>query len=66
MVFIISFSALFPMYRHGLWVIAILVPATIHALYNALGLFSIIPALFGVLLFTIYLANSRNMQQKLL
>ncbi len=64
--YFIAFSALFPMYRHSLWLLAILVPATIHALYNSLGLFSIIPALFGVLLFTIYLSNSKNMKQKLI
>ena len=64
--YFIGFAALFPMSRHGLWTIAILIPATLHALYNSTGMFSIIPALLAVLLFTIYLANSRTMKQKLM
>lgn len=63
--YFIAFAALFPMYRHGLYIIAILLPALIHALYNSAGVLGLLPALFGIILFTIYLANAKNMKQKL-
>jgi len=63
--YFIAFSAIFSTYRKGLWIIAIIVPAIIHALYNSMGMFCIIPAFCGVLFFTIYLANAKSMKQKL-
>lgn len=63
--YFIAFSALFPAYRRGLWVIAIVLPALIHAAYNSLGAFGLIPALMGIIVFTVYLANAKNMKQKL-
>jgi RsiW-degrading membrane proteinase PrsW (M82 family) len=63
--YFIAFSAIFPMFRHGLWLIAILLPALIHALYNSLGFLGLLPASMGVLLLTIYLVNAKSMQQKL-
>lgn len=64
--YFIAFAALFPMHRKGLWCIAILLPAIIHALYNSMPQWlCLLPATSGVLLFTIYLANAKNMKQKL-
>lgn len=64
--YFIAFAALFPMHRYSLWVIAILIPATIHALYNSIGLFGMIPAAVSIVLFSIYLANARVLKQKLI
>ena len=63
--YFIAFSAIFPAYRKGLWIIAILIPAVIHALYNSMGALGLIPALCGVILFTIYLATAKNLKLKL-
>ena len=64
--YFIAFAALVPMHRKGLWCIAILLPATIHALYNSMPQWAcLLPASLGVILFTIYLTNAKNMKQKL-
>ena len=42
-----------------------LVPATLHALYNSLGGLGIVPAFLSVLLFTIYLAGSQSLVERL-
>lgn len=64
--YFIAFAALVPMHRMMLWCIAILLPALIHALYNSLpSFFTLVPAAAGVILFTIYLTNAKNMKQKL-
>ena len=63
--YFIAFATLFPMYRRSLWLIAIVIPAFIHALYNSMDRLALLPALAGVLLFTIYLSNSKALKQKL-
>ena len=64
--YFIAFSALVPMHRIGLKILAILLPATIHALYNSMpDCLRILPAVSGIILFTIYLSNAKNMKQKL-
>lgn len=63
--YFIAFAALFPSYRHGLWLLALLVPAMLHALYNSLGGLGIVPAFLSVLLFTIYLAGSQSLVERL-
>ena len=64
--FFISFSALFPMNRHGLRCIAILLPAVLHALYNSMPtLLCPLPAIASVILFAIYITNAKNIGNKL-
>ena len=64
--YFIAFAALVPMHRIGLWCIAILLPATIHALYNSMPHWTcLFPATLGVIIFTIYLTNAKNMKQKI-
>ena len=63
--YFIAFSAIYPAYRKGLWIIAIVIPAFIHALYNSMGAFGLLPALLGIILFTIYLSTVKNMKRKL-
>jgi RsiW-degrading membrane proteinase PrsW (M82 family) len=65
--YFISFSALYPVRRYGLWVVAIVVPALLHALYNTFGwnLLGMGAALMGVVLLMTYLANCVRMQKSL-
>lgn len=65
--YFISFSALYPKKRYGLWVIAIGMPALLHAIYNTFGwgIIGLGSALLGVILLTTYLASARQMQQQL-
>ena len=65
--YFISFAALVPAKRHALWAVAILIPATLHALYNTFGLslIGLATALFSVVLLMTYLANCQRMQQHL-
>ena len=65
--YFIAFSALFPLHRGGLLGIGILVPAILHALYNAvIGWGCLVPATIGIILLTIYLTNARIIKQKLM
>jgi RsiW-degrading membrane proteinase PrsW (M82 family) len=65
--YFISFAALYPKKRFGLWVLAIGVPATFHAIYNTFGwgLLGLGSALLSVILLTTYLANAVQMQRHL-
>ena len=64
--YFIAFSVLFPLHRIGLMLLAILLPATLHALYNAVnGWGCLIPASVGIVLLTIYLTNARKVKQRL-
>ena len=65
--YFISFAALYPKKRFGLWVLAIGVPAIFHAIYNVFGwgLVGLGSALLSVILLTTYLANAVQMQRHL-
>lgn len=63
--YFIAFSAILPAHRYGLCVIAILVPALLHALYNTLGIFSILPAFISILLLMLYLSKLTDMKNRM-
>lgn len=65
--YFISFSVINPRKRHGLWVLAICVPALFHALYNTFGwgLIGLGAALISVILLSTYLASVQQMHQQL-
>ena len=65
--YFIAYAAIAPMYRYGLWILAILIPATLHSAYNAFpGVFMVIPAAFGIVLMFAYLHEAKNLRRKLL
>lgn len=66
--YFLSFSILYPKYRWGLRVLALVVPAIIHGLYDSLTSFPFVPLIlvfFGLMLLTIYLRQSVDYQSKL-
>ena len=65
--YFISFAALYPKRQYGLWVVAIGIPAFLHAVYNTCGwnLFGLSSAMLGVIILMTYLANCIRMQQNL-
>lgn len=63
--YFIAFSAILPSHRYGLYIIAIIVPALLHALYNSLGIFSILPAFISVLLLMLYLSKLADMKNRM-
>lgn len=66
--YFIAYAAISPMSRHGLWMLAILIPAGIHSAYDAFSgsILGFVSAVIGVLLMMTYLAESKNMRRKLL
>ncbi len=66
--YFIAYAAIAPMYRHGLWMLAILIPACIHAAYDTLSgsLLGLAVAAISVLLMMAYLAGSKDLRRKLL
>lgn len=65
--YFISFAALYPNKRFGLWILAIGVPALFHATYNTFGwgIIGLSSALLSVILLTTYIANAAQMQRQL-
>jgi len=65
--YFISFAALYPKKRYGLWILAIGVPAMFHATYNTFGwgILGLGSAFLSVILLTTYLANAAQMQRQL-
>lgn len=63
--YFVAFSAILPAHRYGLCVIAIAVPALLHALYNSLGIFSILPAFISILLLMLYLSKLADMKNRM-
>lgn len=66
--YFLAYGVISPMNRYGLWLLAILIPATIHAGYDACGL-SVLGLLFatvGVVLMLVYLEGARLLRRKLL
>lgn len=66
--YFISFANIIPKYRQSLYVLAILIPATLHGVYDVLGwsLPGLATTLFSVLLLIYYLKKSRDYQSKLI
>lgn len=62
-----TFSMIIPKYRIILRAVGILIPATMHALYNATNdtNYWIVPVLFSVRIFTIYLRKTKIIKQKI-
>ncbi|MCR4801032.1 MAG: PrsW family intramembrane metalloprotease [Bacteroidales bacterium] len=69
--YFVSFAKLYPKYRYGLWFLAIIVPATLHGLYDTfcntfIGLLIAIPVMMiSVALLMTYLKQGVNYQSKL-
>lgn len=65
--YFIGFAALYPKKRHGLWVVAIGIPAAFHAIYNTFGwgIIGLGCSLLSVVLLSTYLANVQQMQRQL-
>lgn len=69
--YFIAFAFLYPRYRRSLYLLAILIPATIHGLYDYLcfnvssSLVTIPVVIVGVVLLMVYLSISRNFHLKL-
>jgi RsiW-degrading membrane proteinase PrsW (M82 family) len=65
--YFISFSALVPKKKYGLWILAIVTPATLHAIYNTFGwnIIGLGSGLLGVVLLMSYLSNCNQMHQHL-
>ena len=66
--YFISFAALYPRRRYGLWALAIAVPAVFHATYNTFGwgLMGLGSALLSVVLLMTYLSTCVQMQRNLI
>lgn len=66
--YFISFANIIPKYRQSLYVLAILIPAVLHGIYDVLGwsLPGLASTLFSVLLLIYYLKKSRDYQSKLI
>jgi len=65
--YFIAFANLYPKYRLSLYFLAILIPASIHGLYDLFGwsIFGLGITLVGVILLTTYLKQGVNYQSKL-
>jgi RsiW-degrading membrane proteinase PrsW (M82 family) len=65
--YFLSFAALFPAKKYGLWVLAIIIPAAFHAIYDSFGwgLIGLGAALLSVILLMTYLSNCVQMQRTL-
>ncbi len=66
--YFLSFAHLYPKYRHGLYLLALSVPAIIHGLYDSLSNFrgvSLVMVFIGLMLLMVYLKQGVNYQSKL-
>ncbi|MBQ3635450.1 MAG: PrsW family intramembrane metalloprotease [Bacteroidales bacterium] len=70
--YFLSFAYLYPLYRRSLYILAILVPAVLHGVYDTacsypvLGFFVRVPVMvFSVILLVTYLRRGRNLQTRL-
>ena len=64
--YFLAFAAHYPMYRYWLTIIAILLPAILHAVYDGSGNFlGIIISVITVFLFLFYYRNIKTLDQKL-
>jgi RsiW-degrading membrane proteinase PrsW (M82 family) len=65
--YFLAFAFLYPKNRHSMWVLAILIPAILHGLYDTLGwsLLGLFVSYLGVTLLVIYLKNAKDFQSKI-
>lgn len=66
--YFLAFAHLYPKYRRGLYFLSIVIPMTIHGLYDTFSDWIFLPLIivfFGLLLLTIYLKQGINYQSKL-
>lgn len=69
--YFLAFAYLYPRYRRALWLLALLIPATIHGLYDflcfnvSLYLVAIPVVIIGVVLLMVYLSIGYNFHSKL-
>jgi len=65
--YFIAYAAIAPMYRYGLWMLGILVPAVIHGAYDAFNSFwALASAFVGVMLMFAYLKGAKKLRRKFL
>lgn len=66
--YFIAYAAIVPMCRHGLWLLAMLIPATIHAVYDTFcgSVLGLAAAGVSVVLMMAYLSGAKNLRRKLL
>ena len=65
--YFLAFSFLYPKNRYSMWLLAILIPAMLHGLYDTLGwsIPGLIISYLGVSLLVIYLENAKDFQSKI-
>ena len=66
--YFISYAAISPMSRYGLWTLAILIPTGIHSLYDTFSnsILGLATAVLGVVLMMTYLGGAKGLRRKLL
>lgn len=64
--YFISFAFLYPLFRRGLYLLALLVPAILHGLYDVFGwsILGLCITIFSVLLLVFYIKMSSDYQKK--
>lgn len=63
--YFIGLSAVYPSRKHGLIVVAILIPALFHAIHNTFGIFALATDAISVLALLVYLAKSNEIEAEL-
>lgn len=67
--YFIGMAGLYPRYRHSLWILALVIPATLHGLYDSFAGVAYIISLFiafgSVLLLMAYLRKSKKLRERL-
>ena len=65
--YFIGFAAIIPKKKYGLWVLAIVIPAVLHATYNTFGwnIIGLGTGLLSVILLMTYLSSCKEMQKHL-
>lgn len=67
--YFVGMAGLYPRYRKSLYVLALMIPATLHGLYDSFAgvayIISLVIAIFSVLLLMAYLRKSNNLREKL-
>jgi RsiW-degrading membrane proteinase PrsW (M82 family) len=63
--YFIGLSAVYPSRKHGLIVVAILIPAVFHAIHNTFGIFALATDAISVLALLVYLAKSNEIEAEL-
>lgn len=66
--YFLAFSFLYPKNRRSMWILAILIPALLHGLYDTLGwsILGLFISYLGVPLLIVYLKNAKDFQTKII